>query len=110
MDSMFHVKPPIVKEDTDPLTGNIIGAAIEFFAIHFWVASVLIFLSYLWDRNELTQFRCDGLPFREFVTPHPSCETQSTGCSISRQMSSKNIQSRGYINLGEKNAASRNAG
>ena len=29
MDSAFHVKPPIVEEDTDPLTGNIIGAAIE---------------------------------------------------------------------------------
>ncbi len=29
MDSTFHVKPPTVEEDTDPLTGNIIGAAIE---------------------------------------------------------------------------------
>jgi hypothetical protein len=27
------------------------------------------FPAILWDRNELTQFRCDGLPFREFVTP-----------------------------------------
>lgn len=30
MDSMFQaVKPLITEEDTDPLTGNIIGAAIE---------------------------------------------------------------------------------
>src|ERR1700679_2299537 len=29
MDSMFQIKPPIMEEDSDPITGNIIGAAIE---------------------------------------------------------------------------------
>ena len=29
MDPMFQIKPPIVEEDADSLTGSIIGAAIE---------------------------------------------------------------------------------